>query len=72
MTPLTVNPRVILQIELDGKGFLVIKAVGTNICPDLQIEMVDDDVAFTKAAGNVPFKDQVKYVYTPILERIPA
>jgi len=50
MTPLTVNPTVVLLVK-DGK----VTATATNVAPDLNVVVVDNPEAFKAEACNKPF-----------------
>lgn len=55
MTPLTVNPTVVLAV--DGKGRVT--GVATNVAADLEIVVATDDAAFKDEASNKPFRSDV-------------
>ena len=52
MTPLTVNPSVVVLLNPEGTG---IKAVATNVASDLNVIVTRDEAEFKDEALNKPF-----------------
>lgn len=52
MTPLTVNPNVLVLVNPEGK----IEAVATNVAPDLAVTVITDPSDWRKTAANLPFR----------------
>lgn len=55
MTPLTVNPTVLILMDHQGN---VLKTA-TNIAPDLKIEITYRESVFNEESGNKPFVHEV-------------
>lgn len=55
MTPLTVNPTVVILVNKPANGVKVVKAIATNVAPDLQVVLVDNEADYKAEACNKPF-----------------
>lgn len=51
MTPLTVNPTVVVLIDDKGN----VTGVSSNVAPDLKVEVVKSGVDFLNLSKNKPF-----------------
>ena len=51
MTPLPVNPIVVVRISIDG----IVEDVATNVSPDLKVVFTLDKEWFEAEAANKPF-----------------
>lgn len=51
MTPLTVNPSVVVLVDPSGKPI----ATATNVAPDLEVIITNDRGEYEQEAANKPF-----------------
>lgn len=55
MIPLTENPRIVIEINPEGR----VSAVATNVAQDLNVTVVQSAAAFRDAAAGTPFRSDV-------------
>jgi hypothetical protein len=53
MTPLPVNPTVVILLNKNANG--LVEAVATNVAPDLTVKVVTTAVDYNNEACNKPF-----------------
>jgi len=66
MTPLPVNPKVVVFVN-PHNGVNSVQAVGSNIDPNLQVEVVHSHEDYAEAMQGIPFDSANPIVQTQVL-----